>query len=147
MATSNVYQRQTAAGLVPNALGVLPDPVTPAEIDGRVRILYASIDFEDADAVGVAPEVAILPKGARLLSAQFNVINGLNAGTASLGIAGDVAKYIAATAVTSAGFQGSIVASEVGVKLTEDTTLLMTTATGDPVAADQIDVMVEWVLD
>ncbi len=150
MATSNVYQRQVTSGIVPDATtGLLSNPVLPRDIAGRRRVLYASVDFADADGVGATANVAILPLGARVISASFNVINGLNAGTAALGDSDDADRYIAAAAVVTAGGVGSIANTGLGFVIDTEArrTIIMTTATGDPVDADQIDVIMEYVID
>lgn len=145
MATSNVYDRQVSSGIVPNSSGLLPDPVTPTEIRGEMRVLYATLTFVDADAAG-AYNVAILPKNARILDAKFNVVNALAAGNSELGDSGDADRFIAAVSTASTGVAGSIADTGFGYKLTADTTILFTTA-ANPVDGDQVDVYMMYVLD
>ncbi len=145
MSSSNVYQRQVASGIVPGSTGLLNDPVSPAEFQGRQRVLYASVTFENADTAGTT-NVAILPKGARIIDAKFNVINALAAGNNTLGDSGDGDRYVTAVAATSTGVAGSIADTGFGHKLTEDTIITLTTL-ADPVDGDQIDVYMAYVID
>ncbi|MGI9251270.1 MAG: hypothetical protein ACR2PR_08740 [Pseudohongiellaceae bacterium] len=150
MAESNVYQRQVVSGVVPNATsGLLADPVKPRDVEGRRRVLYAEVTFVNADAVGASANVALLPLGARVLSASFNVIDALNAGTADLGDSDDANRYIAAAAVNATGGVGSIADTGLGYVIATEAqrTIILTTATGDPVDGDQIDVIMEYVID
>lgn len=145
MANSNVYDRQVTTGITPDSTGVLPDPVTPAESQGRMRIVYATLNFVDADVAG-DHNVVILPTGARIVDARLNVVNALAAGNSTLGDADDADRFITAVSTAATGLAGTIAATGFGFKTTAPTTVLLNTA-ANPVDGDQIDVFLQYVLD
>jgi hypothetical protein len=128
------------------------DFVPVADMGGKLRVAQAVFTFA-TDAQGTYTIPIRLPRGARVLETAINTSVTTGSATIALGIAGTVAKYRAAAAVTSADLwvtqgvatTGGALNAICGVPLLVDEQLIMTTAAATLPASGRMVIRVTYV--
>lgn len=108
-----------------------------AEFGGHVHIQIADIPLA-AQASGDTIEVALLPKGARVLNWQLLTDTSLGSATVALGTAASAAKYKAAAVFTTTDTisSGMLAAAGLAVLTAEETVLLTIAAAALPASGN-----------
>lgn len=134
------FNASVASGFATNPIPTNKPDVT--EYHGRVRYFMSTITVAAGSAIADTITWATLPVGARFLGnmSKLYFAAGAASSTLNLGDSGSAARYLAATAVTSAGSATPEAANASGAtyKTTSSTNTLISTVAGAGLQTGQV---------
>lgn len=118
------------------------------QIGGRRRVMLWEFTCA-SDAAGTYTAPTVIPRGARILDVRMNASATMGASaTIALGISGSTEKYRAAATFTTANaWVSTALNAAIGVELTADEQIIMTTAVAALPSSGRLLIEVEYVLD